>query len=241
MSRRAALVTGASSGIGLAVARMLGQEGYALTIAARRVEKLEDAADGLRADGFEVLAVPARLHDEDEVGRVVAAHEAQYGRMDVLVNNAGVGVAAPVAAITTKSLDLQLAVNLRSPVLFHRESIHLLRSAAAEHRNALIVNTASITGVFGEPILSVYAATKGGLVTWTESMHRELSAEGIKSTALCPGYVDTPMTDFVKDSISADDMLTPEDVAEAARFLLRVSPACCVPVIQMVRSGERTR
>ncbi len=120
----------------------------------------------------------------------------------MLVNNAGVGIGAPVAEIDTKKLDMQLGVNLRSIILFYRESVDLLRAAAEEHGNALVVNTASIAGKRGQPWLSVYSATKGAVVSFTQAMNKELSGEGIKSTALCPGFVDTPMTDFVKESVA---------------------------------------
>jgi NAD(P)-dependent dehydrogenase (short-subunit alcohol dehydrogenase family) len=239
VSQRTALITGASSGIGLAVARMLGEEGHALTIVARRADKLEAAADELRAAGYPVRAIAASLQDEDAVKSVVAQHREAYGRLDVLVNNAGVGIGAPVAELSTKHVDMQIGVNLRATILMYRETIDLLRESGREHQGALVVNTASITAKFGEAWLSVYAATKAGIVNWTESMHRELSAEGIKSTALCPGFVDTPMTDFVKGAIDASAMMTPDDIAESVRFLLRVSPACCVPEIQFVRPGER--
>jgi NAD(P)-dependent dehydrogenase (short-subunit alcohol dehydrogenase family) len=239
MTQRTALITGASSGIGLAIASTLGEEGYALTLVARRPEKLEAAAQQLEAAGYPVLQIAASLQDEGAVTSVVAQHRERYGRLDVLVNNAGIGIGAPVADLQTKHVDMQIDVNLRATMLFYREAIDLLRSAAREHRNALVVNTASITAKYGEAWLSVYAATKAGIVNWTESMHRELSAEGIKSTALCPGFVDTPMTDFVKQSIDASAMMTPADIAESVRFLLRVSPACCVPEIQFVRPGER--
>jgi NAD(P)-dependent dehydrogenase (short-subunit alcohol dehydrogenase family) len=236
--RRAALVTGASSGIGLAIAKVLGQEGYSMTVAARRPEKLEAAAEGLKGDGFELQAIPANLGDEDEVRRVVEAHRERYGRLDVLVNNAGVGVGAPVAEMQTKRIDMQMNINLRSMFLFYRECISMLREAAAEHKNVLVVNTSSISGKHGEAWLSVYSATKHGVVGWTEAMNKELSAEGIKSTALCPAFVDTPMTDFVKEHVSAEEMIRPEDIAESVRFLLRVSPACVVPEIMFVRPGE---
>jgi NAD(P)-dependent dehydrogenase (short-subunit alcohol dehydrogenase family) len=146
MADRAALVTGASSGIGLAIAQMLGEEGYRLTVAARRPDKLEAAAEGLRARGYEVEHVAGNLGDEDVIKSVVAAHRDRYGRMDVLVNNAGVGIGAAVGEIQTKHLDIQLATNIRSIILFHRECIDLLRAAGAEHSNALIVNTASMAG-----------------------------------------------------------------------------------------------
>src|SRR4051794_18250440 len=238
MQQRAAIVTGASSGIGLAIAEVLGEEGYALTVAARRPEKLEQAAQGLRDKGFTVEHVAGALGDETGVKAVVAAHRERYGRLDVLVNNAGVGIGAPVAEIETKKLDLQLGVNLRSIILFYRETVDLLRAAAKENGTALVVNTASIAGKRGQPWLSVYSATKGAVVNFTEAMHKELSGEGIKSTALCPGFVDTPMTDFVKGTVPAEDMITPADIGEAVRMLLRLSPACIVPEIQFLRPGD---
>jgi len=238
MADRAAIVTGASSGIGLAIARMLGREGYGLTVAARRPEKLEEAANGLRGEGFEVEYVAGNLGDEDVIKQVVAAHRDRYGRLDVLVNNAGVGIGQAVGEIQTKHLDIQLNTNIRSYVLFYRECVEMLRAAGAEHRNALVVNTASIAGKHGQAWLSVYAATKFAVVGWTQSMHRELATEGIKATALCPGFVDTPMTDFVKGQVAPEAMITPDDIALAVKMLLDVSPACIIPEIQFIRPGD---
>jgi NAD(P)-dependent dehydrogenase (short-subunit alcohol dehydrogenase family) len=147
-------------------------------------------------------------------------------------------VGAPVGEIQTKRLDMQLDVNLRSIVLFYRESIAMLRAAAAEHSNVLVVNTSSISGKRGEAWLSVYSATKHAVVGWTEAMNKELGAEGIKSTALCPAFVDTPMTDFVKGHVKAEEMIRPEDIAEAVRYLLKVSPACVIPEMMFVRPGD---
>ncbi len=237
-AERAAIVTGASSGIGLAIANVLGQEGYSLTVAARRPDKLEAAAEGLKAEGFDVQAVAANVSDEAEIQKVVAAHSERYGRLDVLVNNAGVGVGAAVGDIDTKRLDMQLDINLRSIVLFYRECMPMLRAAAGEHKNALVVNTSSISGKRGEAWLSVYSATKHGVVGWTEAMNKEIGAEGIKSTALCPAFVDTPMTDFVKEHVPAEAMIRAEDIAEAVRYLLKVSPACVVPEMMFVRPGD---
>jgi NAD(P)-dependent dehydrogenase (short-subunit alcohol dehydrogenase family) len=231
MAQRAAIVTGGSSGIGLAIARMLVEEGYGVTVASRRPEKLAEAAEQLEADGGEVAQVAGNMASEEVVARVVAEHRERFGRLDVLVNNAGVGVGAPVADIETKRLDMQLAVNLRSVILFYREAAALLRAAGAEHRNALVVNTSSISGKDGEPWLSVYSATKAAVVGFNESMNKELGQEGIKSTALCPAFVDTPMTDFIKQSIAAENMIRASDVSEAVRMLLRLSPGCVIPEI----------
>ena len=238
MADRAALVTGASSGIGLAIAHMLGEEGYGLTVAARRPEKLEGAAEELRAKGYEVEHIAGNLGDEDVIKSVVAAHRERYGRLDVLINNAGVGIGAPVGEIQTKHLDIQINTNFRSIPLFYRECIDMLRAAGAEHRRALVVNTSSISGKFGQAWLSVYSATKFAVVGWTQAMYKELAAEGIKSTALCPAFVDTPMTEFVKGQVAADDMITPQDIAESVRLLLKVSPACIIPEIQFIRPAD---
>jgi NAD(P)-dependent dehydrogenase (short-subunit alcohol dehydrogenase family) len=239
MAQRAAIVTGGSSGIGLAIARVLGEEGYGLTVAARRPEKLEEAVDGLRADGYDVNAVSGNLADEALVQEVVRSHRERFGRLDVLVNNAGVGAGEAVGELTTKKVDLQLGINLRSPILFYRECTELLRAAGAEHRCALVVNTSSISGKAGEPWLSVYSATKAAVVGFTQAMHKELGADGIKSTALCPAFVDTPMTDFIKGQVKAQDMIQVSDIAETVRVLLKMSPGCVVPEIQFVRPGER--
>jgi NAD(P)-dependent dehydrogenase (short-subunit alcohol dehydrogenase family) len=239
MAQRAAIVTGGSSGIGLGIARVLGEEGYALTVAARRPEKLEEAVEGLRADAHEVNSVSGNLADEAVVQEVVRSHRERFGRVDVLVNNAGLGAGEAVGELTTKKVDLQLAINLRSPILFYRECTELLRAAGAEHRCALVVNTSSISGKAGEPWLSVYSATKAAVVGFTQAMHKELGEAGIKSTALCPAFVDTAMTDFIKEQVKPEDMIQVSDIAETVRVLLRMSPGCVVPEIQFVRPGER--
>jgi NAD(P)-dependent dehydrogenase (short-subunit alcohol dehydrogenase family) len=236
MAQQAAIVTGASSGIGFAIARMLLEEGWDVTLGGRRPEKLEAAVAEL--DGGErVLSVAGSMADEETIQKLVSAHRERFGRLDLLVNNAGVGIGAAVAELETKRVDMQLDVNLRSIFLFYRECVDLLRAAAAEHHNAIVVNTASISGKTGEAWLSVYSATKAGVVGFTEAMNKEISGEGIKSCALCPAFVDTPMTDFVKGSVSADDMIRPEDIAEAVRMLLHVSPACVIPEIIFQRPG----
>src|SRR5919107_622289 len=231
MPDRAAIVTGASSGIGLAIAETLGDQGYGLTVAARRPEKLAAAAEALREKGYEVEEVAANMAEEAEIQRVVARHRDRFRRLDVLVNSAGVGVGAPVAELQASRVDLQLDVNLRAIVLFYRECADMLRAAGAEHRNALVVNLSSISGKSGQPWLSVYSATKAALIGFTQAMNKELAEAGVKSVALAPGFVDTPMTEFVKGQIPAEEMIRTEDIAEAVRFLLRLSPWCLVPEI----------
>lgn len=238
MPERAAIVTGASSGIGLAISHLLGEEGYGLTAAARRPEKLAAAAQELRAAGYEVEEVAGNMADEEAIKAVVARHRERFGRLDMLVNSAGLGIGSPIAEAPTKRIDLQIDINLRAMILFYRECADLLRAAGAEHRSALVINLSSIAGKVGEAWLSTYSATKAGVVGFTQSMNRELAGDGVRSVALCPGFVDTPMTDFVKEHVDAQDMIRTSDIVEAVRFLLRLSPTCLVPEIVFQRPGE---
>ncbi|MBV9799389.1 MAG: SDR family oxidoreductase [Solirubrobacterales bacterium] len=238
MPNRAAIVTGASRGIGRAIAETLAAEGYDLTITARQPETLEQAADALRDNGSEIQSVAANLSGEEAIQEVVRRHRDRFGRLDVLVNNAGVGIGAAAGEHQTKHVDLQLDVNLRSIILFYRECLEMLRQSGAEHRSALVINLSSIAAKSPQPWLSVYSATKAAVVAYTRAMNRELNGDGVKSVAFCPGFVDTDMTDFIKDQIPAEEMLRPSDISEAVLFLLRVSPSCVVPEIVFGRAGE---
>ncbi len=237
MAERAALITGGSSGIGLAIARALGEDGYGVTVSARRPEKLETAAQGLREEGLEVEAVPAQMGEEEEIVKLLAAHRERFGRLDVLVNNAGVGIGEAMDAITAKKLDIQIGANLRGLILTTREALSMLREAGAEHGKALIANTASIAGKSGQGWLSVYSATKAGVIGFSQATQKEHDGQGIQVTALCPGFVDTPMTEFVKEQVAAEEMIRPEDIAGAVRYLLSTSPACLIPEIVFTRPG----
>ena len=239
MNDRVALVTGASSGIGLAIARSLLADGYQVTIVSRTAEKLERAAKELRAGGT-VHAIAANVVREDEVARTVAEHEQRFGRLDLLVNNAGGGILGDLESLPPKHVDLQLALNLRSVIAFYQHCAQLLRSSAKERGSALVVNVSSAAGKRGQEQLAVYSAAKHGVVGLTEAMNREWAATGIKSTVLCPGYVDTAVAEPFKESVPAEEMLRPEDIAESVRFLTRLSRVCIVPEIQFLRPGLAT-
>jgi NAD(P)-dependent dehydrogenase (short-subunit alcohol dehydrogenase family) len=237
MPDRAAIVTGASSGIGFAIADVLGAEGHALTVAARRPDKLESAAEELRGKGYDVRHVAGNLGAEEDIKRVVDSHRDAFGRCDVLVNNAGVGIGENIGELTTKYVDIQLNTNIRSIPLFYREALDMLRAAGKEHGNALVINTSSMSGKRGEAWLSVYSATKHAVIGFTQAMNKELNEQGVKSTALAPAFVDTPMTNFIKHEVPPEEMITTGDIAESVRFLLRLSPGCVVPEIMFEQPG----
>jgi len=238
VAERAALITGGSSGIGLAIARALGEDGYGVTVSARRPDKLEAAAGELAGGGLDVHHVATQMTNEEEIAALFASHRERFGRLDVLVNSAGVGIGEAMESITAKRLDIQLGANLRGLILATREALPALREAGAEHGKALIVNLASITGKKGQGWLSVYSATKAGVVGFSQATQKECDGQGIQVTALCPGFVDTPMTEFIREHVAQQDMIRPEDIAESVRFLLRTSPACLVPEVVFTRPGE---
>jgi NAD(P)-dependent dehydrogenase (short-subunit alcohol dehydrogenase family) len=222
-----ALVTGGSSGIGFAIARMLRDEGYEVTLAARTREKVEAAAAELGAH-----AVTANMGSEEDCVRAVSDHRERYGGLDVLVNSAGLGIAGTVDGLQTKHIDLQLGVNLRGLLLVTREAIPLLRES-----KGWVFNLASIAGTAPTPGLTVYGATKAAVIALTRSQNLELDAAGVRAVAICPGFVDTAMAEW--SGLATDEMITPDDCAEVVRMCLRLSPNARIPLVVIERVGSR--
>jgi NAD(P)-dependent dehydrogenase (short-subunit alcohol dehydrogenase family) len=223
---RAALITGGSSGIGLAIARMLRDEGFALTLASRRPEKVEAAAEELGA-----AAVAVDVGDAEACARVVAEHRERHGRLDVLVNSAGIGIGGSIESLPSKHFDLQLSVNLRGLFLVTQAAIPLLRES-----KGWIVNLASIAGTLPTPGLATYGASKAAVIALTRSLNEELDADGVRAVAICPGFVDTPMAEW--SGLEHDEMIRPEDCAEVVRMLLRLSPRARIPQVVIERAGS---
>ena len=223
---RSALVTGGSSGLGLALARMLRDEGYELSLVARRPEPLEEASNELGA-----LAVPANLGDADECIRVVAAHAERFGGMNVLVNSAGLGIGGNIAGLETKKIALQLDVNLFGPLVVTREALPLLRASRGH-----VFTLASIAGTIPTPGLAVYGATKAALIAFTNSLNREEAEHGVRATAISPGFVATRMTEWT--GIPVEEQIQPQDIADLVRAVLQLSPNARVPNIVIERLGD---
>lgn len=223
--QRSALVTGGSSGIGLAIARMLRDEGYGLTLASRTAAKVEAAAAELGGE-----AVAADVSQPDDCERVVAEHVARHGGLDVLVNSAGVGIAGRVEDAQLKHIDRQLSINLRGLLLVTQAAIPHLRKT-----RGWIVNLASIAGTEPVPVLPVYAATKAAVISLTRTLSADLEEDGVRSIAICPGFVDTPMAEF--SGLPGEQMIQPEDCAEVVRMCLRLSPHALIPQVVIQRAG----
>jgi NAD(P)-dependent dehydrogenase (short-subunit alcohol dehydrogenase family) len=220
-------VTGGSSGIGLAIARMLHEEGFALTLASRTAAKVEAAAADLGAH-----AIAADMSKEEDCARVVTEHNERFGGLDVLVNSAGIGIAGTVETLETRHVDLQLAVNLRGLLLVSRDAIPLLKRS-----RGWIVNLASIAGTGPTPGLTVYGATKAAVIALTRSQNAELDGDGVRAIAICPGFVDTAMAEW--SGLDPSEMISPEDCAEIVRMCLRLSPRARIPQVVVERVGSR--
>jgi NAD(P)-dependent dehydrogenase (short-subunit alcohol dehydrogenase family) len=238
MPERAALVTGGSRGIGRAIAEGLIEDGHAVTITGRKPEGIERAVAELRERGADVEGIALNHGDPEAPTTIVAAHAERFGRLDVLVNNAGVGIGAAADEHQTRYVGMQLDVNVRAMILFYREAIPLLKTAAEQTGQSHVINLSSISGKSGQPWLSVYSASKAAVVGYTEAMSKELASVHIKSTAFCPGFVDTDMTDFVKGHLPPEEMIRTSDIVEGVRFVLRLSRGCTVPEIVFMRPAE---
>lgn len=237
--RPAALVTGASRGIGEEVARRLAGAGFDLTISARGVEGLENLAAELRDHyGTAVTVVRTDMSSTEDVIALAEAHRQAHGRIDVLVLNAAMGAMGAFADYPVRKLDLMYNINLRSAYVLSQELLPLLREAGRSTKaGGKIIAVASTTGVVGEPMNSAYGATKAGLISWCETVTTEESLGGVIATAVCPGYVRTAMTEHMPGEVGWDEMMPVEDVAEAIVSVTRMSSRTVIPQLTLVRPG----
>lgn len=240
-SRRTALVTGASRGIGNSIARRLVQEGYDLTITSRTASALEEVRDDLlEAGAGEVVVAAADMSDRAALQGLVQQHAERFGAMDALVLNAGLGTVGDIATFPTRRLDRVLEVNLASAFILIQESLPLLRKAASVRptSGARVIGVSSITGVFAESGHGAYGASKAALISLLETLNAEESGSGVMATAVAPGYTATDMTAWKAESMPAESMIAPDDVAEVVAMLLRLSRSTSITKVVMSRSGS---
>ncbi len=214
-----AIVTGASSGIGRAVALDLVEAGYDVTAAARR----ESAIPG-------AVSVQSDQSDPAAPAELVAAHLERCGGLDLLVANAGVLIEEPLDGLTVDAWDQMFDLNARAPFLLVQAALPALRES-----QGLVVILASQAGVDGMPGAPAYSASKHAAIGLAQAIVQD---ENIRATALCPGYVDTPMVAGVP--VPPERMIRPEDVARTVRFLLELSPVCTVDQV-VIRRLRRPR
>ena len=182
MSGKAVIVTGASSGIGAAVARAFGRAGDRVVLAARRLDRLQAIAETLP----DALAVAADMSQVEDIGRVVSAASTRFGAVDVLVNNAGVGRYDWLERLTEEDIHEQICVNLTAPILMTRAVLPMMLARG----RGVIINVSSVAGKIGTPTMSIYNATKFGLDGFSEALRREVGPMGVHVCVVYPGPVD---------------------------------------------------
>jgi len=193
-STSVAIVTGASSGIGEATARRLARDGMRVTLAARRQDELERVAGEIEAGGGQALVAPTDVRDRAAIHRMVKITLDTWGRVDVLINNAGLGYSAHVVNLNPDQLRAQVDVNLVAVI----ECAQAVLPAMMQRKSGHIINVASIAGLVGLPGSSVYSATKSAVISFSDALRREVRTSGIQVMALCPGFVATNFSPRLK-------------------------------------------
>jgi 3-oxoacyl-[acyl-carrier protein] reductase len=222
LNEKTALVTGASGGIGEAIARTLHKQGASVAISGRQREKLDKLAADLES---RVHVLPCDLADKAQVGRLVDDAIAKLGRLDILVNNAGLTRDNLFMVMKDEQWDEVIAVNLTSTFMLMRAGARAMMRAKTGYGR--IINISSVSGIIGNPGQGNYAASKAGMIGMSKSLAREVASRGITVNCIAPGFISTPMTDAlnekqvttIKEAIPAQKFGTPDDVAAACVYL----------------------
>jgi 3-oxoacyl-[acyl-carrier protein] reductase len=229
-----ALVTGGSSGIGLAVARAALSEGMRVAVAGRNKDKLSRARAALEkeAQGKDrVLAIPADVSVASQVEAMVRQTVDAWGRVDLLVNNAGTAQWSSIEETAEADWDRTLGINLKGTFLYTKAVLPVMK----RQRSGYIVNISSLAGKEGMAGAGAYSASKFGMIGLTESLLAEAIGHGVRATAICPAYVDTPMVEGAP--VPREEMIPPEDIGKIVIGLLRLAPVTVIKEIVVRRRG----
>jgi 3-oxoacyl-[acyl-carrier protein] reductase len=226
---KVALVTGAGRGIGKAIAISLARSGCRVILTARSRDQLDEVRMRICADGAAAVAIPADLTRDDELEFLLAESAKAWGSADILINNAGWGKRAPVIRANVEDWDQTFRLNLRAPMILAQR---LLPAMIAKGTGA-VINIGSVSGKTGEANGAAYAASKFGLIGFTQSLYEEVREHGIKVSVILPGFVDTPMIPPVKH-LDRSKMIQADDIAQAVHYVLSSPPTSC-PVEVTVR------
>ncbi len=223
-NHKVALVTGASRGIGKAVAIGLGDLGYQLVLISRNLSDLEKVADEVTArTGLKPAVHAADITHQEDIKEIITKVLKVYKRIDVLVNNAGIHFGGSLE-LPIQDFKTMLDTNLTAQLMLLQMVVPVMK----QQQSGYIFNVASRSGKVGFAGSGGYCATKFGLVGLNESLYRELSPVGIKVTALCPAWVNTSMATQAGTSLKPEEMIQPHDLFETIKWLLTLSPGACV-------------
>ncbi len=234
---KVALITGASAGIGKACAMALAEEGASLVLTARRQERLVELAAAVKQAGGQAVWVAGDARDEQTAIRAVNAAVELFGRLDILINNAGAGNYKNLVDTSSAEYDELMDTNVRSTFLFSRHAV----GGMIQQRSGTILMISSMAGIYGFAGEAVYCATKFAQVGFAQALDKELRPHGIKVGVICPGGVKTEFAlgkGRTEESVSASGMLEPEDVAGAVLLACTQGPRSRIIEVQMRTMDE---
>ena len=244
-----ALVTGSSSGIGAAIGRRLAAEGAAVALVARRRDRLDRLAEAIRADGGTALVVPADVTSQQEAADAVEQAVAGLGRLDIVVNNAGIMLLGPALNAPIAEWEQMVALNVQGMLyITHAALPHLVRAAADSPRQvADLVTITSTAGRVARPGSAVYNLTKFGAAAFSEALRQELISHRVRVSVIEPGTVDTELASHLRDDIrqaaqsqtAAIEPLRPDDIADTVTYIVTRDRRVAVNEM-LVRAGDQT-
>lgn len=234
LTEQVALVTGAGRGIGRSIALALAGEGARLALVARTEAQLHAVQAEIEAQGGQALSLPADVSDEAAVKTLVRAAVQKFGRLDIVVNNAAIGVFGPLAETRADDWDRVMAVNVRGPFLLCREAIPYLK----QQPRSFIINMNSVVGVKGYVNQALYGASKHALLGLTKVLAKEVQADGIRVHAICPGGVDTEFIGDARPDLDRSLLMQADEIADAVLFLVTRRGNAVIDEIHLHRAAS---
>jgi len=231
---KVAIVTGAGRGIGRYIALTLTHHGARVALAARTEAELEAVRAEIEALGGQATSFPTDVSRETDVMSLVRHTAGHFGRLDIVVNNAGIGIFGPLAETTTDAWDQIMAVNARGPFLLCREAIPYLK----QHPPAFIININSVVGLKGYANQAAYSASKHAVMGMTSALAKEVQRDGIRVHAICPGVVDTQLGGEARPDLDRSVLMQPQEIADIVLFLVTRHGNAVIDEIQVRRAAS---
>jgi len=229
-----ALVTGAGRGIGRSVSLALAEAGARVIVCARTAAEIEQVVREISQKKHRAKAIAVDVADAEQVGSMFKLIADQYGRIDILINNAGIGRFGSVADFDIRIFDELMAVNLRGTFLCCQQAMKLM----IPQKSGYIINVSSVVGIKGYPDQAAYTASKHGIMGLTKSLASEAQKYNIRVSAVLPGGVDTALFRNVREDIETSEMMHPADIAQTVMFLLSLSERAAIDHIYIRRKSS---